>query len=449
MIFLFAFDGGNGISYNVTGMRKSALIIATALMALGAAGAGFGLYEMDAKSTAFGGNVVGKPFGPSTVYYNPAGMSCLTGTSVYVGCTMLYPPIPFRTWGGGYKETDGRIDPGAFIFPTAFITQQLPWDLTFGLGFYADFGLGSKYDDNWALKYDSVQTDFEGFTLNPALSYKVTDKLSVAGGLRVTYVTFETTQVRDLNLSRYMGAGFPDLGENRMTLSADNARNLGLGFNLGARYQLTDDISLGIMYRSPLRTTLEGDASWRGPVTMAGGRRSNPADETIELPQQVTVGFNWDDFLVKDLHFGMSASYIGWSCIEAISFNVYNPLTQTTDKQTMDMNWRDTVRAGLGFGYDITENWEALLGYVFDKDPSSDSIGNAHTMLPPGDRHVISFGGAWHTADRRWEIAFVYAPIIMQHSCATYRAEYGDAVRYMDTTASCTHCVCVGLQYNF
>ena len=428
-------------------MRKSALLILALCLFSWAFGAGFGLYEMDAKSTAFGGNVLGRPMGPSTVYYNPAGMSCLTGTSVYVGCTMLYPPIPFRTWGGGFCETDGRIDPGAFVFPTVFITQQLPWDLTFGLGFYADFGLGSKYDDDWALKYDSIQTDFEGFTVNPALSYKVTDRFSVAAGLRVTYVTYETTSLHDLNLSRVMGAGYPNLGINRYSLKADNLRNLGFGFNLGARYQLTDDISVGAMYRSPIRTKLQGDSTWNGPAV--GGTHANHADEVITLPQQVTVGFNWDRFLVKELHFGMSASLIGWSCMDRFLFDVYNPVTRQTAKEETNLNWRDTIRAGFGLGYDITENWEAMIGYVFDKDPSSDSLGNAHTMLPPGDRHVISFGGAWHTADRRWEISFVYAPIIMQHSCAAYKAEYGNAVRYMDTTASCTHCVCVGLQYNF
>ena len=428
-------------------MRRILFALGFVAVSSAAVGAGFGLYEMDAKSTAIGGNVVGKPMGPSTVYYNPAGMSCLTGTCVYVGATMLYPPVPYRTWGGGYRETDGRLDPGAFVFPTVFVTQELPWDFTFGLGFYADFGLGSKYDDNWALKYDSTQTDFEGFTVNPALAYKITDKWSVAGGLRLTYVTFDTTLVRDFNLERYMGQGYPNLGNSRMCLESDNASNLGLGFNLGTRYQLTDDISVGLMYRSPLRTRLEGDVSWGSPAGQGLG--ANSAKETVELPQQLTAGFNWDDFLVKDLHFGMSASWIGWSSIESIGFDVRNPITRQKEKHRLDMNWRDTVRAGLGFGYDVTENWEALLGYVFDKDPSSDSLGNAHTMLPPGDRHVISFGGAWHTDDRRWEISFCYAPIIMQHSCAAYKAEYGNAVRHMDTTASCTHCVCVGLAYRF
>ena len=428
-------------------MRRILLVLGLAAVSSVSVGAGFGLYEMDAKSTAIGGNVIGRPMGPSTVYYNPAGMSCLTGTCAYVGGTMLYPPIPYRTWGGGFRETDGRLDPGAFMFPTIFVTQELPWDFTFGLGFYADFGLGSKYDDNWALKYDSVQTDFQAFTINPALSYKVTDKWAVAGGLRLTYVMFDTSLIRDFDLGKYMGPNYPNLGASRMCLDSDNSRNLGLGFNLGTRYQLTDDISVGLMYRSPLRTRLQGDVTWSGAAGQ--GLKANAAEETIELPQQLTAGFNWDHFLVKDLHFGMSASWIGWSSIEAISFNVVNPITRQKEKQRMDMNWRDTVRAGFGFGYDITENWEALLGYVFDKDPSSDSLGNAHTMLPPGDRHVISFGGAWHTDDRRWELSLCYAPIIMQHSCAAYKAEYGTAVRYMDTTASCTHCVCIGLGYRF
>ena len=433
-------------------MKKFSTTICVVVLATGAFGAGFGLYEMDAKSTAIGGNVLGKPMGPSTVYYNPAGMSCLTGTCVYVGATMLYPPVPYRTWGGGFRETDGRLDPGAFVFPTAFVTQELPWGFTAGLGFYADFGLGSRYDDNWALKYDSTKTDFEGFTLNPAISYKITDKWSVAGGLRLTYTYFEMSQSHDFNLADVYGVpngynGLYNLGINRWHLKADNARNLALGFNLGTRYQLTDDISLGAMYRSPMRTRLQGESSWSGAAV--GGRQHNAVEETLNLPQQLTVGFNWDNFLIEKLQFGMSASWIGWSCMERFAFDVYNPIYQTKQKQNMDLNWRDTIRAGLGFGYEITENWEAMLGYVFDKDPSSDSLGNAHTMLPPGDRHVISFGGAWHTTDRAWEISFAYAPIIMQHSCAAYRSEYGDRVRYMDTTASCTHCVCVGLCYRF
>jgi len=428
-------------------MRRLSLSLSVVCVGLNVLGAGFGLYEMDAKSTAMGGNVVGKPMGPSAVYYNPAGMSCLTGTCVYVGTTMLYPPIPYRTWGGGYRETDGRIDPGAFVFPTAFITHQLPWDLTVGLGLYADFGLGSKYDQDWALRYDSIQTDFQGYTANPALAYEITDDWSVAAGLRVTYVTYQTSMIRDLNLRNYLGPGYPNLGYNTMNLDANNGRNLAWGFNLGTRYELTDDISLGLMYRSPLRTKLQGDVSWSGPAV--GGSHVNATDETLNLPQQLTAGFNWDRFCVEDLHFGMSVSWIGWSCLDRVSFGTYNPVYGQVIKEDMDLNWRDTVRAGLGFGYDLTENWEALMGYVFDKDPSSDSVGNAHTMLPPGDRHVLSFGGAWHTTDRRWEISFVYAPIIMQHSCAAYRAEYGDAIRYMDTTASCTHCVCLGLNYNF
>ena len=59
-------------------MRRIVFFLRSLSFSAGAFGAGFGLYEMDAKSTAFGGNVVGKPFGPSTIYYNPAGRTRMT-----------------------------------------------------------------------------------------------------------------------------------------------------------------------------------------------------------------------------------------------------------------------------------------------------------------------------------------------------------------------------------
>ena len=416
--------------------------VMTALSVAVASGAGFGLYEMDAKSSAMGGNVVGTPFNASAVYYNPAGLSCITGTCVNVNCVVLHPPIPYRTWGKNCENGGGRCEPGAFVFPTAFVSQELPLDLTAGLGFYADFGLGSEYDRSWALKYDSVESLFEGFTVNPALSWKIpeVEGLSIGGGLRVTYVNFETESIHDFSA---FGAG-----SNSLRLDADNSRGLGLGFNLGARYELTREISLGVMYRSPLHTKVQGDATWSGGAFPLKDH-SNDCESALTLPQQVTVGFNWRDFLVKDLHFGMSASYIGWSSMDRFTFDVYNPLYRTETRQEMNLSWRDTMRVGLGFEYEITENYEALLGYVFDKDPCSTSRGLSHTMLPAGDRHVICFGLAAHTADRRWEFAATYCPIVMQHSCSAYADEWTDRTRYMDTTASCTHCIVLGATYNF
>lgn len=435
---------------------RFAIAAGIVLAAVGLHGAGFGLYEMDAKTTAMGGHVVGKPFNASTIYYNPAGMSCLTGTCVCVGGTFLNPPIPYSVWGEGQPNESGKIDPGWFAFPTFFISQELPWNFHFGLGFYADFGLGSEYPRGWALKYDTVETLFEGLTLNPAVSWKFPfiesaewlERLSLAAGLRWTWVNFETTQLRDFNLSRYMGAYYPNYGINKLDLQADNQRHLGLGYNVGLRYDFTEDISGGVMFRSPIKTRVQGDAVWEGEVV--GGKKSNYAESDVWLPAQVTLGMNWERaFGVEDLHFGISGSWIEWSKLDQFAFDVYNPVKKTYEQQEIKLKWHDTLRMGFGFGYDVTKNWEALIGYIYDWDPSQDSAGLAHTMLPPGDRHIVSFGIAWHTIDRDWEIALAFAPIIMQHSCAEYKSEYGDRTLHMDTETSVTHCVNVSLVYHF
>lgn len=430
-------------------MKKLATLTVTLFLASLAFGAGFGLYEMDAKTTAFGGNVLGRPINASTVYYNPAGLSALTGTWVNVSVDFLHPPIPYRVWGSGLREEGGTVDPGWFCFPNVFLSQQLPWDFTFGLGIYADYGLGSEYGDSWKLKYDSIETTFVGYTLNPAISYKITDDLSVGAGMRFTYVNFETEQIRDFNLGRYM-PGYPNYGYSRLKLEADNRKQIGLGFNVGIQYRINDDVSVGAMYRSRIHTKLQGRAKWHGAIfAPEGGDHWNDLEDGLNLPAQCTFGLNWDRFIWENFHFGTSVSWIQWSCMDHIGFDVFNPIVKANTKQSIDLEWNDTFRYGVGFAYDITRNWEALLGYIYDLDPSNDSIGLAHTMLPPGDRHIITFGGAWHTEDRRWEIALTYGTIIMQHSCSQFAAEYGDAIYNLDTTASVTHLVTLGLSYHF
>ena len=115
-------------------MKKTVLFS----MALGAIGyahaAGFGLYEMSARSMMTGGHSLGRAGDASAVYYNPATISGLTGTWVTVGITAINPPLDTRVNGEGTH----KMNPGWFPDPHAFITQELPWGFTAGLGFYAD-----------------------------------------------------------------------------------------------------------------------------------------------------------------------------------------------------------------------------------------------------------------------------------------------------------------------
>ncbi len=428
-----------------------------ALTGLGALAAGFGLYEMDAGSTAMGGHVFGSPRNASAVYYNPAGMSGMTGTVFTVGMTVINPRADARV----NMAHDTRMNAGWIFAPTFFVTQELPWGFHFGFGGFADFGIASSYNNHWELKHDSTKTMLEGYTLQPVLSYDILDNWSVAAGPRFTFVNFETRQRRDfgfadkLSLAQSMALyGVPvhaaARGRNRLKIQADNEDDIGVGLVVGTQYRLTDKFALGAMYRSRVKTTLKGHASWKGDDFSHHG---NDLSETIQLPAQITLGFNWDDALwLDDLHLGASVSWIEWSKMSALRFDVYNPISKKVENNEIKMDWRNTYRAGFGLGYDVTDNWEVMAGYTYDWDPCRNRLGYDHTMLPMGDRHIVTSGLAWTSDDGVWEIAFSYALVIQESRSQRIPDEYyayNKKVHKMHVHNGYSHIFSFGVTYRF
>jgi len=433
--------------------RKLVLASAAALFGTCAFAAGFGFYEMDAHSTALGGHVYGRPKNASAVYYNPGGMQSLTGTVVTLGFTLVNPRADARI----DKRHDTRMNGGWLGVPTFFVTQELPWDLHFGFGGFADFGIASAYNNHWELKHDSTETSFEGYTLQPVISYDITKDWSFGIGPRFTFVDFETRMMRDFSfvesMYRMQSRGYlhsPAKGKNRLKVKADNRDDIGVGLAAGTSYRVTDDFSLGVMYRSRVKTRLKGDASWKGQDI---DYHRNDVHETIQLPAQISVGFNWDNALWLDgFHLASSVSWIEWSKMSALRFDIWNPITKNVDRDELKLDWRNTYRAGFGLGYDLTENWEILAGYIYDWDPCRNRVGYAHTMLPIGDRHIASTGVAWTSDDGKWEVALTYALIIMESKSQRIRDEYyayNHEVHKMHTHNSYSHLVSLGVTYRF
>lgn len=396
--------------------------------------AGFGLYEMDAGSTAMGGHVFARPRNASANYYNPAGLSNLTGTWTSVGMTTLHPTFDTKVNGHG----TGKMDPGCFIAPNAFVSQELPWGFTAGLGFYADYGLGSHYRNRWPLAWDSVESVFKGFTVNPNIAYKITDKWSVAGGVRLVHAEFEQRRYIPTDLSAL------GMGMRRMRMHMDLDNDVDVGGVLGTTYQVFDNFSVGAVYRSRVRLDLEGDSDVRGvpgsvntPLgkKVIGDGYEGDISEKVDLPSSATIGFNWD--IIEKLHMGASLTWTEWSTIDYLRFNL------PAGMQTMDLRWHDAWRTGLGFAYDVAEDWTLFTGYTYDWDPTREK--RPATMLPAGDRHIISLGVAWHPGN--WELAAGYSIVLLESK--THYFEFGDQSYKYQTDNCYTHCVGITLGYRF
>ena len=410
-------------------MKKLLVAVVLGISAINVFGAGFGLYEASSRGNAMGGALVGKGDDASANYYNPAALTDLTNVSVSAGVTLINPFCDSRV----YRLQQQKMNSGWFVAPTFYLSVPITDNLTFGWGNYAEYGLGTKYKNDWALAWDTTETTIEQYTLNPNLAYKITDWWSVSAGLRVSYITFENYA------NPMMGLTHPTFGAYnlRSHLKGDD---WAIGYILATKFKITDTIHAGITYRSRLEHHIKGDFTMNGSI---GGLvpmdTSGEASAKLTLPSSVATGINWD--ITDDWRVGATIIWTEWSTVDDIDFKLPAGYGY---RQRLD--FRDAFRYGMGTEYDFTNWLQGRLGYVYDLDPSHENRGT--TMLPAGDRHIIATGLGFNITEQlRFDVGLSF--ICMERSARIIRDRYSARAPIWTCRNSFSYLISAGLTYNF
>lgn len=118
----------------------------------------------------------------SAIYYNPAGISQIDGTSIEAGAASISPQLTYTTPGGA-SETSTK---GA-IGPSFFITHRLTDSLSAGLGVYAPYARDAELGDDLANGFPSQRSKMVRTDVSAVISYKTSDVFSIGGGLVIGY----------------------------------------------------------------------------------------------------------------------------------------------------------------------------------------------------------------------------------------------------------------------
>ena len=402
-------------------MKKLILTVAAMISVCSAYAAGFGIYEASARGNALGGALVGSTRDASAVYYNPANMTETTNVSFMVGASFINPFCDMSV--NGVKQE--KMNSGWFVVPSFYMIVPLSEDFRFGLGGYSEYGLGTKYGSYWALQEDTIETTIMQYTLNPNISYKITDWWSIAGGIKMSYISF--------NSKSHPFAALPPFSGTESEL---DGHDYSMGYNFATDFKILDNLSFGLVYRSKIKHRIKGDLSMDG-LLPPGYPSCVPASAQLNLPQSITGGINWD--VTQRFRLGFAATWTQWSSVHDIKFNM-DPYSKTEP-----LNWRNAWRFGWSGEYDLTDDVAVRLGYVHDRDPSS-KYGT--TMLPPGDRHIIGTGFGWNiTENLRWDVGYNF--IIMHSSERTLTPPKVAATKRFKSYNSFSHIVSTGLTYSF
>lgn len=357
-------------------------------MPLPALAGGFYLQEQSPKETgrALSGGAAAAD-DPSIVYFNPAAMTQLPGIQMSAGGVLLsakarqsnrgstrgFSGVPALPVSGG----DGGNPFASLIpIPSFHATGQVGDRLWLGIGATAPFGLKLDYAADFFGRYDSLHTDLKTYNVQPSAAYRLTDALSVGGGIDVQYVK--------VTLTNAVPGPLPSGPDNHVSVKGDD---WSLGWNAGLFYT-NGATNIGLHYRSRMKHRVEGRFTLTPPGLLAPAD-GLPVTAPLALPDIVTASLTHR--LTPRLRAMLTARWYNWSVFREIAIRSAGvPLS------VKDMRYHDSYSVSVGGDYDLNDAFTLRAGTMFDRTPTN----NAHltTRVPDGDRVWLAGGATWNVS---------------------------------------------------
>ncbi len=395
-----------------------------------ASGYHFGTQSVTSQSTANASSA--EAADASTIFYNPAGISKLEGTNFSVNANLVMPDVTYSNAEVVYPvgrpvsgKDSGSITDSAVVVPHLYASQQLGDNWTAGLGVYIPFASGTEYDTDSVIRYNVNKTEVKTIDINPVVSYKINDQHSVAVGITGQYTDASFRQYA--NWGAFPGIKYPEIPQMKALYGkADGYADVkgndwGVGYTLGYLWDVNDKVRLGVSYRSKVHHTLKGKAKWKpdndfyktkkGKDALAGIRAAGyvgeedvsvdlVTPESLSLHGKVDINDRWTAFgdVTWARHSRFNEVNIEFEnnklVQDAQKSTLEKPVLTQSHTTTLQPNWRNTYKIGLGAAYQYNDNLQLRFGAAYDQTPVKSPDYRLSTM-PDNDRIWLSVGGKY------------------------------------------------------
>ena len=359
---------------------------------------------------------------PSTIFYNPAGMTELEGVQISTGATLLFIDSKQQDLGSDITSvTSGpfltltNVQPitgnnGGNPFkpvvpvPTTYISAHIGKSrLWLGLGISSPFGLKLDYAPDFFGRYDSLNSELLTIDVQPSIGYKLSDAVSIGGGLNVQYA--EATLTNALPSSNLLTPA-----DRLSELSGDD---ISLGWNAGVLVKLKSGTRFGLHYRSGITHQLKGENKVSTTVStppglVSSGSSSLPIRAPLRLPDSITASLSLP--LDAKTRFMATGRYYNWSRFKDISVYLTEPVTlvpgpvpivlspSSQPLAVKEFNYRDSWSLSAGIERALNDKLTVRAGAMFDRTPTNPNL--LSTRVPDGDRTWTSMGLSYRISDR-------------------------------------------------
>ena len=357
---------------------------------------GYKIPEQSINSMALAAAYVAHTMGADAAYYNPANMSFMGDKQYTEGAiTLVHLPSNVYTSAGPLSGESNSED---LLVPNFHYVSAPMGDLRWGVSLTVPGGLTKRWDTPFQ-KLSAEEFTLEVIELNPSLSYKIADDLSVAGGVRVVY---------SKGIVKSNGADFAAItGNPQANVARDmEGDDIGFGYNLALTYKPVPDVNFAITYRSNVDLDEEGTAK-----LSAGGQTIYNGDASVSVPLpaalNIAISKTWDNKFT--LEFDYERAF--WSEYDELDFSYgganIGPLTPVFDDPKA-RDWKDVNIFRVGATVKMDNKITAMMGFSIDNSPAP--VETLGFELPDSDSKNFSMGFRYQQSESlSWGAAFLWS----------------------------------------
>lgn len=363
-------------------MRRIALgLVWVFLLPVSGTAGGFQLSLGGLRQMGMGYAGVGMAWDASTIYYNPGALSFVSNRSIQFGAGVVLPATTYlaETPSIYIAEMEQEALTPVYVFASWKLKREGSrlGKFHIGLGAYNPFGSNSKWDDDWKGRFITQESRISTYFIQPTVSYQLSPAIGIGGGFIYGFGNI---------LSR---KALPVSGANNTDGQAElTGTGAGIGFSLGLYLKASEELSLGLSYRSRVNLNIaDGEARFEVPTSLDASFPDTRFSSSIKLPDVITIGLGYqpqDRFtLAVDLVF------TGWSAYDTLAFD-YVENTRELEDVITEPEYKNTVTFRMGGEYSTTERSRVRAGLFYDTSPALD--GFVSPELPDANRIGLTVG---------------------------------------------------------
>ena len=346
-------------------MKKIILTTVSLCIASSAMAGGYRVALQGQKATGMGHAGVAMTDSAEVVFFNPAGMTFLKDDMSFTGGITLIDgkTIYQNDDTNSSAKTNNPIGTPIGLY----FSNKQDEKISYGVGLYTPYGNAVEWEKDWVGSHLVNNIELKTIFIQPTIAYQINDQYSV--GFGPTYVS------GTVEFNRNLSTSLVDENGDRANVTIKASGVDAWGYNIGFLARPSEQLSLGISYRSKIDLQArEDNADFSNiPTSMSLAFPDTTFDADLVLPAELTLGIAYQLSEQTTLAFDINRTY--WGAYNNLDVTFNNSVGLSANPR----NYSDANIYRLGIQHKKDDELTLRGGIYFDKSPISNGYYTPET----------------------------------------------------------------------